>query len=167
MFEATELAEAAAILDRCRRQGVRLATAESCTGGLIGALLTAIPGSSDVVDRGFITYSNAAKTDLLGVSAELLRREGAVNEAVARAMAEGALARSQAQLVVAVTGIAGPGGGSTARPVGLVHMAAAMRGVGTLAERHIFPGDRQDVRMATVRAACRLLLTTLARSAAA
>ncbi len=166
MFDATDLAEAETILDRCRRQRIKLATAESCTGGLIGALLTAIPGSSDVFERGFITYSNEAKTALLGVSAELLRREGAVSETVARAMAEGALARSQAQLVVAVTGIAGPGGGSAARPVGLVYMAAAMRGIDTLAERHLFAGDRAGVRIATVRSACRLLLTILARSAA-
>ncbi len=166
MFDATDLAEAEAILDRCRRQRIKLATAESCTGGLIGALLTAIPGSSDVFERGFITYSNEAKTALLGVSAELLRREGAVNEAVARAMAEGALARSQAQLVVAVTGIAGPGGGSAARPVGLVYMAATMRGMDTVAERHLFAGDRTGVRIATVRSACKLLLTILARSAA-
>ncbi|QNT68254.1 CinA family protein [Defluviicoccus vanus] len=166
MFDATDLAEAEAILERCRRQRIKLATAESCTGGLIGALLTAIPGSSDVFERGFITYSNEAKTALLDVSAELLRREGAVNEAVARAMAEGALARSQAQLVVAVTGIAGPGGGSAARPVGLVYMAATMRGMDTVAERHLFAGDRTGVRIATVRSACKLLLTILARSAA-
>lgn len=165
MFEPQDMQLAAELLDRCRQRRIRLATAESCTGGLIGGLLTAIPGSSDVVDRGYVTYSNDAKTEVLGVSADLLRREGAVTESVARAMAEGALARSRAQLVVAVTGIAGPGGGSAARPVGLVHMAAASSGE-TIAEVHSFSGDRDAVRLATIRAACRLLLRTRALSAA-
>lgn len=165
MFDAQDLALATDILGQCRQRGIRLATAESCTGGLISGLLTAIPGSSDVVDRAFVTYSNVAKTELLGVSADLLKREGAVNEPVARAMAEGALNRSRAQLVVAVTGIAGPGGGSPDRPVGLVHMAAASTGKDTIAEKHIFPGDRDAVRLATIRTACRLLLRTLAPSA--
>lgn len=166
MFEASDLQLATELLDRCRQHGVRIATAESCTGGLIGGLLTAIPGSSDVVDRGFITYSNAAKTEALGVSTDLLNRHGAVHETVARAMAEGAFARSQAQLVVAVTGIAGPGGGSPSRPVGLVHMASLLKGSEPVSEVHTFSGNRDDVRLATVRAACRLLLRTLARSAA-
>ena len=167
MFDAADLAEAARILERCRGRRIRIATAESCTGGLIGGLLTAIAGSSDVIDCGFVTYSNEAKTAMLGVPADLIRREGAVSDAVARAMAEGALARSRADLTVAVTGIAGPGGGSAERPVGLVYMATAMSGSDTTVERHVFPGDRAEVRHATVRAACRLLLTTLARSAAA
>lgn len=162
MFEPQDLALAEEVLAQCRRSSVKLATAESCTGGLISGLLTAIPGSSDVVDRAFVTYSNVAKTEALGVSADLLKREGAVNESVARAMAEGALARSRAQLVVAVTGIAGPGGGSPGRPVGLVHMASASAGRNTMAEVHTFPGDRDAVRLATIRAACQLLLRTLA-----
>jgi competence/damage-inducible protein CinA C-terminal domain len=166
MFEAGDLQLATEVLDRCRQRGVRVATAESCTGGLIGGLLTAIPGSSDVVDGGFITYSNVAKTEALGVPADLLSRLGAVHEAVARAMAEGVLAKSQAQLVVAVTGIAGPGGGSPGRPVGLVHLASLLRGCESVSEVHTFAGNRDDVRLQTVRAACRLLLRTLAQSAA-
>lgn len=165
MFEAQDMALASSVLATCREHGVKLALAESCTGGMIGGLLTAIAGSSDVVERGFVTYSNAAKTEVLGVSADLLRREGAVNEAVARAMAEGALAQSRATMSVAVTGIAGPGGGSRTRPVGLVHMAAARQGAETIAEVHQFPGDREAVRLATMRAACHLLLRTLVGAA--
>src|SRR5512146_1901279 len=112
MFDAALLAHAERLLARCRERGLKLATAESCTGGLIAALLTEIPGSSDVVERGFVTYSNEAKTELLDVPGELLRTHGAVSEQAARAMAEGALTHSRAELAVAVTGIAGPGGGS-------------------------------------------------------
>ncbi|NJO56152.1 MAG: CinA family protein [Rhodospirillales bacterium] len=167
MFTPEDVETATDILARCRQHHLLLATAESCTGGLIGALLTAIPGSSDVFDRGFITYSNPAKSDQLGVSRELLKAEGAVSEAVARAMAKGALAHSRAKVTVAVTGIAGPGGGSAGRPVGLVHMAAASAEPDTtLAEVHHFDGDRDEVRLATVRAACRLLLRIIARSEA-
>jgi nicotinamide-nucleotide amidase len=116
------------LLDVCRAAEIKLATAESCTGGLVAATLTEIPGSSDVVDRGFVTYSNAAKEKMLGVPAETLRRFGAVSQQTAEAMAQGALSRSDASLAVAVTGIAGPGGGSAEKPVGLVHFAAAARG---------------------------------------
>src|SRR5690606_23911427 len=122
------------------KQGLTIATAESCTGGLIIGTLTEIAGSSAAVDRGFITYSNQAKTDLLGVPAELIAQVGAVSREVAIAMAEGALARSPADLAVAVTGIAGPGGGSTDKPVGLVHFGAARRGQPTRHEERRF-GD--------------------------
>lgn len=149
---------AAAVLDACRARRLTLVTAESCTGGMIAAALTAVAGSSDVVDRGFVTYSNQAKMDLLGVPAGMLAQFGAVSEPVARAMAEGALEHSSADVAVAVTGIAGPGGGSAEKPVGLVHMAAARRGGPTLHGLHQFPGDRDAVRQAAVAAALALLL---------
>jgi nicotinamide-nucleotide amidase len=117
----------APLLDEARAQGIRIATAESCTGGLVAAALTDIAGSSDVFDRGFVTYSNGAKADLLGVELLLIADKGAVSEEVARAMAIGALARSKAMLAVSVTGIAGPGGDSAEKPVGLVHFATARR----------------------------------------
>jgi nicotinamide-nucleotide amidase len=145
------------VLAACRRAGLKLATAESCTGGLIAGCLTAISGSSDVVERGFVTYSNEAKTELLGVVPDLIARVGAVSEEVARAMAEGALKRSRTQLSVAVTGVAGPTGGTPAKPVGLVHLACARVGHPTLHERHLFAGDRDAIRLASVEAALRLL----------
>jgi len=144
------LAEAAALLDACREKGVVLATAESCTGGLIAGALTAIAGSSDVVDRGFVTYSIPAKIDMLGVSADLIEQVGAVSREVAEAMAAGALARSQATMTVAVTGIAGPSGGSVEKPVGLVWFGLAARGVAVASECRVFPGDRTAIRAATV-----------------
>lgn len=162
MWDAEQLALAEDVLARCRASGLRIVTAESCTGGLIGGCLTAVPGSSDVFDRGFVTYSNTAKTAMLGVPADLLRREGAVSEPVAIAMAEGALAASGADLAVAVTGISGPGGGSPRRPVGLVHFAAARAGSPTSHEHQVFEGDRHAVRMATVTAALRLAARRLA-----
>lgn len=148
----------APLADALRSRGWRVATAESCTGGLIAAACTALAGSSDWFDRGFVTYSNEAKTDALGVPAALIAAHGAVSEPVARAMAEGALARSAARLAVAVTGIAGPGGGSPAKPVGLVWMALTRRAddgatATTQAWRLQLPGGRADVRSATVRAA--------------
>ena len=149
------------LLDACRAGGVLLATAESCTGGLIAAGLTAIAGSSDVVDRGFVTYSNEAKTDLVGVPPGLIAAHGAVSEAVAHAMAEGALARSRATVAVAVTGVAGPGGGTAAKPVGLVCFGLARRGAPTVTESHLFPGDRASVREATVRHALALIRAAL------
>jgi len=145
------------VLAACRRARLMLATAESCTGGLIAGYLTAISGSSDVVERGFVTYSNEAKGDLLGVPAELIARVGAVSEEVARAMAEGALKRSRAQISVAVTGVAGPSGGTAAKPVGLVHVAAARHGRPTLHERHLFSGDRDAIRLASVEVALKML----------
>src|SRR5438105_603789 len=140
MIDEQILADAASLLEICRTRGLRLATAESCTGGLIAATFTAIAGSSDVVDRGFVTYSNAAKTEMLGVPAELIASVGAVSEAVAARMAEGALARSAADLAVSVTGVAGPGGGSAEKPVGLVWFGVAARRRPTGAARHVFAG---------------------------
>lgn len=150
----------------CRARGTMLATAESCTGGMIAAALTDIAGSSSVVERGFVVYSNDAKREMLGVPPGLLETHGAVSEPVARAMAEGALANSRAGIAVAVTGIAGPGGGSAAKPVGLVHLACAMAGNGTLHRRAVFPGDRAEIRAATVVAALELVLMHLDGSGA-
>jgi nicotinamide-nucleotide amidase len=149
------------VLQTARQAGLKIATAESCTGGLIAGALTEIAGSSDVVDRGFVTYSNQAKCDLLGVSVEMLIAHGAVSEPVARAMAEGALAHSGAEIAVSVTGIAGPGGGSATKPVGLVHLACARKDHETLHERRIFTGDRGAVRMSTVKAALKLIERSL------
>lgn len=153
----TLLEKAAGVLERCRAQGLTLATAESCTGGLIAACLTEIAGSSDVLDRGFVTYSNDAKAEVLGVPRALLAAHGAVSEEVARAMAEGALARSAADLAVAVTGIAGPGGGSPEKPVGLVHLALARRGRDTTALCRRYAGDRRAVRLAAVAEALAMI----------
>ena len=147
-----------ALLDLYRRRGWMIATAESCTGGLIAATLTEIAGSSDVVDRGFVTYSNEAKTDLIDVPAVLIARHGAVSAEVARAMALGALARSRASVSVAVTGIAGPGGGSAEKPVGLVYIGLARKGQPEpLVERHVFDGRRHEIRLQTVVRAIDLL----------
>ena len=144
---------ASELLDLCKKAGVMLATAESCTGGLIAACLTEIAGSSTVVDRGFVTYSNEAKNEMLDVPMEMLVEHGAVSEPVARAMAEGALARSRAGITIAVTGVAGPGGGTEAKPVGLVHFGCASASGGTFAAHHIFGGDRAAIRLVTVRTA--------------
>lgn len=144
------------VLATLRTRGLIAATAESCTGGLIAAALTEVAGSSDVVDRGFVTYSNAAKTEMLGVPTAMIETHGAVSEPVARAMAEGALARSAAGVAVAVTGVAGPGGGSVDKPVGTVWFGLAHRG-GAHTERHVFPGDRSAIRHATVLRAFQLL----------
>ena len=157
MFDKPLIAAAAGIIDACRAAGLGLATAESCTGGLIAGCLTAVPGSSDVMERGFVTYSNQAKTDMLGIPADFIAAHGAVSEAVVRAMAEGALLRSTASLSIAVTGIAGPGGGTQSKPVGLVHMAAARLGGEVLHERRVFGGDRDAVRLAAVTAALDLV----------
>lgn len=149
---------AASLVARLRAARLMLATAESCTGGTIAGLVTEVPGSSDVFDRGFVTYSNRAKSDLLGVPADLIASVGAVSEAVARAMAEGARDRSGADLAVAVTGVAGPGGGSPDKPVGLVHLALARKG-GETVHRACRFGDigRGAVRAATVAAALDML----------
>jgi len=158
MFSPDLLARAEKLLADARAKGLKIATAESCTGGLVAGLLTEIPGSSDVVDRGFVTYSNQAKEEMLGVPAALLRQHGAVSEAVARVMAEGAIRNSTAQLSVAITGIAGPGGGSDDKPVGLVHIAAARAGEATLHRECRF-GDigRGDVRLKSVDVALEML----------
>lgn len=141
----------------------KLATAESCTGGLIAACCTDVAGSSDWFDRGFVTYSNAAKTEMLGVDAALIAQHGAVSEPVARAMVQGALQHSAAQVAVSVTGIAGPGGGSPAKPVGTVWMGWATP-AGVVTEVHHFAGDRAQVRAATVQHALARLLDLLQSS---
>ncbi len=162
MIDDAILLAAETLLQRCRAAGIMLATAESCTGGLIAASLTAIPGSSDVVDRGFVTYTNAAKTELVGVDPAMIEANGAVSEPVARAMAEGALARSRAGIAISVTGIAGPGGDTPTKPVGLVWFGCAKRGGATVSLSHVFPGSRAEVRRATVAEALRLIGSRLA-----
>jgi nicotinamide-nucleotide amidase len=158
MFPPPLLERAAALLDACRAKDWRVATAESCTGGLVAGLLTEIAGSSDVVERGFIAYSNEAKTSLLAVRGELILEHGAVSEPVARAMAEGALGRSNAQVAVSITGIAGPSGATAAKPIGLVHFALAVEGRPTMyRERHYGDLGRGAVRLAAVADALALL----------
>lgn len=158
MFDLDLIDRAAALLEACRSRSLRVATAESCTGGLVAALLTEIPGSSDVFDRGFVTYSNAAKAELLGVPAALIEAHGAVSETVARAMAEGALRHSTADRAVSITGVAGPGGGTADKPVGLVWFALAHEGGATVTDACRF-GDvgRREVRMLSVRTALALM----------
>ena len=151
------LAAAEAALHVLRARGMMVATAESCTGGLIAAALTAIAGSSDVVDRGFVTYSNGAKAGMLGVDPALIAGYGAVSAPVAAAMAAGALERSDAGVAVSVTGVAGPGGGTPDKPVGTVWFGLAMRSGPVQTERVVFPGDRAAVREATVLHALSLL----------
>ena len=149
-----------ALADALRRRGWQMASAESCTGGLIAAACTAVAGSSDWFERGFVTYSNAAKTEMLGVDAALIAEHGAVSEAVARAMAQGAVERADVALAVAVTGIAGPGGATPGKPVGLVWLALAQRssaGLQLQAERLQLPGDRSAVRERTLRLALQRL----------
>ena len=146
------------LLAACEARGWRLTTAESCTGGLIIACLTEIPGSSAVVERGYVAYDNRAKQQMLGVPARLLAEVGAVSEEVARAMAEGARIRAGVDLAIAVTGIAGPGGATPTKPVGLVHLAVARQGVPPRHVREVFPGDRSAIRLATVVAALDLAL---------
>ena len=147
------------VLTAARSKKLKIATAESCTGGLVSGALTDIPGSSDVVDRGFVTYSNEAKMQMLGVPAHTLEQHGAVSEQTARAMADGALAHALADLSVSITGVAGPGGGTDAKPVGLVHFAAARKGHATIADKHLF-GDigRSAIREKSVDVALTLLL---------
>lgn len=155
------------VLEACRKAGFMVATAESCTGGMIIASLTDIAGSSDVVDRGFITYSNAAKTAMIGVPFALIDDKGAVSKEVALAMAQGALEQSEASVSVAVTGVAGPGGGSDAKPVGLVHIASALRGKSTILHRECrFGADktRAEIRHLTVLAALDLILENISQT---
>jgi nicotinamide-nucleotide amidase len=154
--EAEQAAEG--LLDVCRRRRLKIAVAESCTGGLLAALLTSIPGASDVFERGFVTYSNDAKSQLLGVSSQLLMRFGAVSREVAFAMAEGVLERSNVDLAAAITGIAGPGGGTADKPVGLVHVVAARKGGEPLLSRLALASlDRHGIRLRSVMEAVNLL----------
>ena len=154
--DTRELAQS--LIDALRARGWHCATAESCTGGGVAAAITDIAGSSDVFDRGFVTYSNAAKTQMLGVDPALIEMHGAVSEEVAAAMAAGALARSEATCAVAVTGVAGPGGGTAAKPVGMVCFGWAAKGRAAIVETVCFGGDRAAVRRASVvQALARLL----------
>lgn len=145
------------VLEHCRKAKLTIATAESCTGGLIAGALTAIAGSSDVVDRGFVTYSNKAKEDMLGVSADALETHGAVSEIVVEQMAEGGLEQAGTGLCVAVSGIAGPDGGTDEKPVGLVYLACAKENSSTIVEKHVFEGNREAIRLRTVKRALELL----------
>jgi nicotinamide-nucleotide amidase len=161
----TVRAAAKQVLKLCRSRGLRVATAESCTGGLVAGALTEIAGSSDVVDRGFVTYSNEAKAELLGVPQATLKRYGAVSAQTAKAMAAGALKNSHADIAVSITGVAGPGGGTKQKPVGLVHFAAAKRGGRSIAQKKLFGAvGRSRVRQLSVLQALQML-ETLARSA--
>jgi nicotinamide-nucleotide amidase len=161
MLPELALNEAEALLAACRSRRIMLATAESFTGGLIAAALTAIAGSSDVVDRGFVAYSNDAKNQMIGVPVPLIETHGAVSEQVAAAMADGALSRSLAAIAVSVTGLAGPGGGSAEKPVGLVCFGLARKTAATITERQVFPGDRAAIRAATVAHAFKMIRAAL------
>jgi nicotinamide-nucleotide amidase len=158
IFPTEILMLARLVLEECRERRLRIVTAESCTGGLVAGALTEIAGSSDVVDRGFVTYSNRAKEKVLGVPGDLIADMGAVSEPVARMMAEGALAASDAHIAVAITGVAGPGGGTPMKPVGLVHFATARANGPILHRRELF-GDlgRETVRIESVRTALEML----------
>ncbi len=158
LFSSKIMEQAAHLLDLARDKGIRIATAESCTGGLIAGALTAIPGSSDVFERGFVVYSNQAKTELLQVPAAMIVEKGAVSAEVARTMAEGALRNSAAGIAVSCTGIAGPGGGTAAKPVGLVHLAVKiLNGEARGVECRFGEASREDIRIGTVAAALQLL----------
>jgi nicotinamide-nucleotide amidase len=163
LFPQDIISTAEAIVRDFTAAGLMVSTAESCTGGLIAGALTDISGSSAVVDRGFVTYTNSAKMEVLGVQAETLLRFGAVSEETARQMVHGALFRSRAEIAVAVTGIAGPGGGSAEKPVGLVHLAAKSR-AGAIIHRKMLYGDigRSEVRLATIRTALEMVRSLLA-----
>jgi nicotinamide-nucleotide amidase len=162
MIKNTVYVKAKNLLDAARAKGLRVATAESCTGGLVAAALTEIPGSSDVFERGFVTYSNEAKRGMLGIPWPLIELHGAVSAEVARAMALGAIDQSLADIAVAVTGVAGPGGGSAEKPVGLVHFACARRGGEvTHVERRFGPQPRAEIRVASVAQALNMLTSAV------
>lgn len=158
MLNGTAIPEAEALFKLYRKHGLTLATAESCTGGLAAAAITAIPGSSAVFDRGFVTYTNAAKTDCLDVPLDMIVRFGAVSEEVARAMAVGALEHSKADVAVSITGVAGPDGGTPDKPVGLVHFGCARRDrLPVASERRFGPLSRSQIRTAAVLHAFKML----------
>jgi nicotinamide-nucleotide amidase len=157
MFSSALIEKTEILLEDYRRAGKRLATVESCTGGLVAALLTEIPGSSDVVERGLVTYSNAAKQELVAVPPALIERHGAVSGEVAEAMAAGVLAASPADVAVSTTGIAGPGGATPEKPVGLVYLGLCRRGEPPSHRREVFAGDRRAVRLASLERALSLL----------
>lgn len=163
MFDRNLIGKAEALVSRCRFRGAMIATAESCTGGLVAALLTSIAGSSECFERAFVTYSNQAKIDMLGVDPTIISVHGAVSRECAEEMVKGALARSRASMAVSITGIAGPGGGSFSKPVGLVHFGCATKGSGlTLREMRFGDMGRQEVRVAAVDLALDLLRDQLA-----
>jgi nicotinamide-nucleotide amidase len=162
MFSSKLIDLAEDVISTCQNNNLQLATAESCTGGLIAGCLTAVSGASDVLHYGYVTYTNQAKINILGVSASILREHGAVSELVSRTMADGALKSCDANIAISVTGIAGPSGGSDKKPVGLVHIAVARTNYETLHERHLFEGDRQAIRQQTIAAALELLLSQVA-----
>jgi nicotinamide-nucleotide amidase len=162
VFDPDTLALAERVLAACRARGWRVATAESCTGGLVAATLTAIAGASEIVERGFVTYSNQAKMELLGVPAETIAGHGAISAETAAAMAQGAVARAGVDLAVSVTGIAGPGGGTPQKPVGLVYLGLARNDGAARVERRLLPGDRAEVRRAALTLALELLLAEAA-----
>ncbi|QGM44957.1 CinA family protein [Methylocystis heyeri] len=162
MTETETHDDAAALLAECRELKLVVATAESCTGGLVAAAITDIPGSSDIFDRGFVTYSNKAKQEMLGVAARTLLQFGAVSAQTAIEMAEGALKHSRADLAASITGVAGPGGGTAQKPVGLVHFACARRGRETVhVERRFGALSRHEIRAASVKQALNMLLETV------
>lgn len=162
-MEAALTSAADALLAACRAKGLTLATAESCTGGMVAAALTEIAGSSDVFDRGFVTYTNTAKHEMIGVPMPLFESVGAVSEEVARAMAEGARNTAGVGIACGITGVAGPGGGSAEKPVGLVHIAAASA-LETLHERCHFDGDRHAVRVQSALTALKMMMTLAGKS---
>jgi nicotinamide-nucleotide amidase len=157
MFSDALEKQAIKVLDKMRAKNMKFAAAESCTGGLLTALLTHISGSSDVVECGFITYSNASKTYLLGVSAELINQYGAVSSIVAKDMAEGVIAKTGKDISISITGIAGPSGGSELKPVGLVYIGLAQKTGETEVKEFQFSGSRQNIRLCTVREAIRMV----------
>jgi PncC family amidohydrolase len=156
MFSSTLIKQADTLLVQCKKRKLKIATAESCTGGLLSALLTEISGASQVFDRGFITYSNAAKIKSLGVSPTLIQKHGAVSKEAAAAMAKGALKNSAADIAVAITGIAGPGGGTKQKPVGLVYIAVATR-KDVHVEKNNFKGTRIKIRLDAVKTALKII----------
>ena len=157
MFPNELITKAQKLVELCQAKEITLATAESCTGGLLAGLLTAVPGASAVVDRGFVTYANEAKAEMLGVPLNLIQTVGAVSSEVAGAMVTGALDHAPVDLAVSVTGIAGPGGGSETKPVGLVYIAVQRRGREAVVTRNLFGGDRNQIRMASLEKALTLL----------
>jgi nicotinamide-nucleotide amidase len=162
MFGKDLTNKATKLLELCKARNLKIATAESCTGGLVSALLTSIPGSSLSYDRGFITYSDLAKTEQISVAKELIKKYGAVSEEVAYMMATGALNNSLADISVAVTGIAGPGGGSAKKPVGLVYIASCYKATDKiLVRKNIFSGDRDNIRLKSTIAAISLMIEVL------
>ena len=159
MFDDILIDNAKSLLSLCRSKKIQITTAESCTGGLISALLTSVTGSSDVFERGFATYTNEAKSSCLGVSHDLIQKHGAVSADVAKAMAKGALIHSDSILSISVTGIAGPGGGTPTKPVGLVFIGSCLEGREAISQKHLFRGDRSSVRAQSVKCGMALLLS--------